>query len=233
MIPEKEKRALLDRIEQSSSLSSSSTYSRLLQFLVNCTLSETIPKEQAIAEHLFGKSAVQSDTSKIRVYVYHLRKKLKQYFENEGKTEAYTLSIPKGAYKVEFKKNDHSKPLPFTSLNQKYVLFSLLGLLFCSVLVNFFLFFSSKNDVPKAFINSSFWADYFENDKPIQVIVGDLFIFSEVDSITGEVRNIRMPDINSPAQFDAYRNAKENKGKVLKEMTYTHLLKGAQNGLAA
>ena len=85
MITEHEISLLLTRIERSNSIGSSSTYIRLLRFLVDCTLSETIPKEQAIAEHLFGKNSINSDTSKIRVYVYHLRKKLKLYFENEGK----------------------------------------------------------------------------------------------------------------------------------------------------
>ena len=91
MISEKEINTLLSRIERSSSLGSSSTYTRLLRFLVAGAVSESIPNEQVIAEHLFGKNNAKSDTSKVRVYVYHLRKKLHHYFENEGKEEPYVL----------------------------------------------------------------------------------------------------------------------------------------------
>ncbi len=234
MIPDKEIGTLLNRIERSNSLGASSTYARLLRFLVESTQAGIIPKEQAIAEHLLGKNYAKSDTSKIRVYIYHLRKKLEQYYENEGKEEHYLLSIPKGGYKVKFSKRERNKGLTFLPNPRKYLLPTLWILLVGSLLANaILLVFSYQNSV-EVFSNSIFWKEFFNEDKPIQVVLGDLFIFSEIDSIRGEARNVRMPEINSKAQFEAYKELPKNQDRQLNELSYTHLINGSSewiNGL--
>lgn len=233
MISEKEIRALLDRIGGSNALGTSPTYGRLLEFLVEGTLSEAVPKEQEIAEHLLGNNFDRSDTSKIRIYVYHLRKKLDQYFENEGKDEAYLLSIPKGGYKVQFKRNKPEGFLAGLTEKSKYLWLPLLGLLLCSVVMNTYFMLRSGESQNKTYLQSAYWKEFFEDDKPIQVVIGDLFIFSELDSLTGEVRNIRIPTINSPAQFEEYRNQEENQGRALSEISYTHLLKASTEWISS
>lgn len=227
MISKKELNALLDRIEQSDSLGASSTYARLLRFLVESTSSGTVPKEQAIAEHLLGKNFANSDTSKIRVYIYHLRKKLDQYYQNQGKEEEYILSIPKGGYKVKFSKKERQPSFAFQKLNTGILIWSLLLLLIFSLLANALFFFKSDRVPADDFSDSIFWKDFFKDDKPIQVVLGDLFIFSETDSLSGETRNVRIPDINSKAQFEEYRNLPINDGKQLTVTSYTHLINGS------
>ena len=235
MIPEKEIRALLESIERSNSLGASSIYSRLLRFLVEGTLSKTVPNEQAIAEHLLGKNFAKSDSSKIRAYVYHLRKKLSQYFENEGKEETYLLSIPKGGYRVQFKKNErntHFSIIGAKKKRQTWVL-PLVILLLGSVMANAYFLVNTGRNHENDFSGSPFWEEFFDDEKPIQIVVGDLFIFSEYDSLTGETSNLRIPQINTPVQFDDYRNAPENQGRDLREMTYTHLLKATTEWISA
>ncbi|MEL6720153.1 MAG: helix-turn-helix domain-containing protein [Bacteroidota bacterium] len=218
---------MLNRIENSQSFGSSSTYSRLLRFLVDCTKAGDIPKEQTIAQHLFGNNAAGSDTSKIRVYIYHLRKKLGLYLEQEGKEEAYQLLIPKGSYKVTFQEASLAAAQATPKLKLAKFLPYILGVLICSLLANAIFLFRSNSSDQKAFMQSSFWKEFFEEDRPVQVILGDLFIFSEKDSLTGEERNLRVSDINTPTQFDEYRNLAENTNRTLSEMTYTHLSKGS------
>lgn len=227
MISKKELSALLDRIEQSDALGASSTYARLLRFLVESTRSGSIPKEPAIAEHLLGKNFAKTDTSKIRVYIYHLRKKLDQYYQNQGKEEAYLLSIPKGGYKVKFSKRQRHQRFTFRKLKSANLLRPLLLVLSLSLIANAFLFFNRDRTPANDFSNSTFWKQYFNSEKPIQVALGDLFIFSELDSISGESRNVRKPEINSQAQFEAYKALPTNKGKQLKEISYTHLINGS------
>lgn len=227
MIPDKELSALLDRIERSNSLGASSTYARLLRFLVESTQAGSIPKEQAIAEHLLGKNFAKSDSSKIRVYIYHLRKKLDQYYENEGKEEPYVLSIPKGGYKVKISKRERNKSVPLLSSKQKYLLPTLLILLLGSLLANaiFLVFTNHRSGDP--FSHSIFWKAFFQDDKPIQVVLGDLFIFSEIDSVRGETRNVRKPEINSLAQYEAYKDSNKIQGRRFQKLSYTHLINGS------
>ncbi|NRB53821.1 MAG: helix-turn-helix domain-containing protein [Saprospiraceae bacterium] len=227
MIPDKELNALLDRIERSNSLGVSSTYARLLRFLVESTQAGSIPKEQIIAEHLLGKNFAKSDSSKIRVYIYHLRKKLDQYYENEGKEEQYVLSIPKGGYKVIISKRERNKSFGLLSSKPKYLLPTLLILLLSSLLVNaLFLIFSNQN-TGEPFSRSLFWKEFFNDDKPIQVVLGDLFVFSEIDSIRGESRNVRKPEINTLAQYEAYKDSNRIQGRHFQELSYTHLINGS------
>ncbi len=227
IISKKELTALLDRIEQSDALGASSTYARLLRFLVESTRSGTIPKEQAIAEHLLGSNFAKTDTSKIRVYIYHLRKKLDQYYQNQGKEETYVLSIPKGGYKVEFIQREQQSSFAFRNLNPGRLLWPLLLVLIFSLIANALFFFRNERTPPDDFSNSIFWKDFFNDEKPIQVVLGDLFIFSEIDSLSGETRNVRIPDINSKAQFEEYKERPIHKGKQLHKTSYTHLINGS------
>ncbi|PCJ96087.1 MAG: hypothetical protein COA50_07860 [Flavobacteriaceae bacterium] len=227
MIEENDIQALLKRIEGSNSFGSSATYGRLLQFLVACTQENNIPKEHALAEHIFGKNAEGADTSKIRVYVYHLRKKLQLYFENEGKDDPYTLSIPKGGYKVQFKKNTADSLWSVLSPNAKIAIWGILGLLLCSIAVNALLVYKNNSTPQHLMSKSPIWQDFFKNDKPVLVIIGDLFIFSEENHITGKLVNFRLPEINSKAEFETYKNLEENDERILAEMTYPHLVKSS------
>ena len=227
MISENEKKALLKRIESSNSFGSTATYTRLLKFLVESTQQGSIPKEYTVAAHLFGKNEAGSDTSKVRVYVYHLRKKLQLFFENEGKEETYILSIPKGGYKVQFKKNKADTLLSALSSKAKYTLWGILGLLLCSFLANTFFIFKTDQNPQHIVTMSPIWEDFFNDDKPTLIVIGDLFIFSEEDPQTGGLISIRNPRINSRTAFEIYRNTEENAGRILNEMTYTHLVKSS------
>lgn len=222
---------LLKRIEKSTPFNSSTTYIELLKYLVECTQSEMIPKEYAIAEYIFGKNSENVDSSRVRSYIYHLRKKLNQYFENEGKREAYILIIPKGSYKVQFK--EKKRPNIFSNLNTtvKLVFIGLCTMLFCFFLIILFLLFGNKTN-QDIYTKSAFWKEYFEDDRPIQIIIGDFFIFSEVNSVTGEIINMRITDINNASQFEEYRNLKKNEGKDLRQAPYTLLHKNSAEWIA-
>lgn len=227
MISDNEIDALLERINDSDSFGSSSTYERLLRFLVTCTRSGTIPKEQVVSEHLFGKNAVESGSSKVRVYVYNLRKKLRLYFEREGKEEVYKLSIPKGGYKVKFERREQNTLTAPSSIRQNYFRWLVFTVLLLSLLINVFLVLGKDRENENIFAESIFWKAFFEDDKPIQIIIGDLFVFSEVDTLIEEYRSIRIPHINTETQFEDYKTLEKNAQRTLNEMTYTYLLKGS------
>lgn len=236
MIKDTEIQALLDRIESSKALGSSSTYARLLRFLVECTLSNTVPKEQSIAAHLFGSNSAKTDTSKIRVYVFHLRKKLTQYFENDGRDEKYILNIPKGGYRVVFNENNEGQAETLTaqeSSKKITALWPIIGLIAASLLVHTYLFYQQKEVPENVIIKSALW-DYFAYDeKPLQIVLGDLIVFSEVDAENDEVSNIRLPEINTTQQYEEYKELPENAHRNLIELSYTHLSKGSAEWISS
>ncbi|MFY0654879.1 MAG: helix-turn-helix domain-containing protein [Cyclobacteriaceae bacterium] len=229
MAKKKVEHEIVNRIIKSSSFGSSNTYANLLIYLVDCTLSNEVPKESTIGAQLFGLNpGEQYDTAKVRVYIFNLRKKLEAYFNNEGTSEDFILTIPKGGYKVELVKRKKSG-VAIGSIPKSKALILLSALLIISVVINISLWLKSPSkEIPSASLpNSEIWKDFIQDDKPILIILGDLFIFSEQNTETGYSRTIRIPSINSYQQYLAHRDSIEDPGVQLDEMTYTYLIKNS------
>ena len=78
----------------------------LLSFIVKNSISDKAQdiKELTLAMDVFGMSPTfdTSDSSMIRVAVYKLRKRLKTYYETDGKNDPVKIEIPKGQYRASF-----------------------------------------------------------------------------------------------------------------------------------
>ena len=216
---------LIHRIVGSDSFGKSATHANLLQFLVESTLSGEVPKEVAVATHLFGQEKALQDTSQVRVHIYHVRKKLEQYFDNEGKGESYLLTIPKGRYEVELTPRTTTNQRKLKTSNPKVWLFAVLGLLGVSLLLNLYLLLTTDREAEA--IPNPFWEDYITDDRPTLVVLGDLLVFSERNKITGEVRTIRMADINDANLLPEYLDSFPQPDREFEQLSYTYLIKSS------
>ncbi|AWB65661.1 hypothetical protein C2869_04060 [Saccharobesus litoralis] len=107
--------AQLERIHKSNVVGRSSNLNKLLDYLVDKQLSkndrksqvEHNPKETEIAIEVFGKTTEfnTAEDSSVRVHISRLRKKLEEYYQSEGKNEAFIISIPVGEYRLAFAEN--------------------------------------------------------------------------------------------------------------------------------
>jgi hypothetical protein len=88
----------VQRVMRSGALGRSAAYSRLLQYLHQCSIAGTTPKELDIAVEVFDRSAGfdPSQDSMVRVYVHKLRQKLDTYYDEYGQTSDQRLVIPPG-----------------------------------------------------------------------------------------------------------------------------------------
>ena len=77
------------KIASSGALGRSRSYTRLLEFLVDCAAAGRAPKELEIAMEVFGKGADfdPSQDSMVRVYAHNLRQKLEHYYATDGRSE--------------------------------------------------------------------------------------------------------------------------------------------------
>lgn len=93
----------LEQVLKSNTFSKATTTCILLKFLVESTLQEKEISAITIGIELFGKKydPEKSDVN-IRVNISHLRKRLKQYYEEEGKNDSVIISIEPGQYKASF-----------------------------------------------------------------------------------------------------------------------------------
>ncbi|HJZ97873.1 MAG TPA: helix-turn-helix domain-containing protein, partial [Candidatus Solibacter sp.] len=103
---EESRRLLVERVAASRYFSKSARLRDLLMYL--CEHSEGEIHEQEIGERVFGR-ARDYDTSTdniVRVHASTLRKRLEQYFAEEGAGEPVILEIPRGNYTPVFRERE-------------------------------------------------------------------------------------------------------------------------------
>lgn len=116
---EKEVKEALERILNSKTFSKSTTTNVLLKFLVKSTVQKKNISLALLGEELFGnKYDPEKNDVNIRVNISHLRKRLRDYYENEGRNESLIISIKPGQYYASFShpKNDNKKSILIKSV---------------------------------------------------------------------------------------------------------------------
>ncbi len=215
----------ISKIIESASFGNSTTYANLLRYLVRCTIEEDIPKETTIASEIFGKNDFDpSQSTLVRVYMYNLRKKLDAYYKKEGGRDKKRIRIPKGSYAVEIVDRDKVDPDSIPSIGKKWII-PIIGTLIASLAFNIY---SSTNKRDKALVTKDgLWKDLIESERPKMLVLGDLFVYSETDTVIGQTRTIRGPNINSLQEFEEYKLKSARPNLDIEPLTYTHLILGS------
>lgn len=213
---------IVKKITASKSFGKSSTYANLLSYLVDCSLNKNVPKETSIASDIFGKTDFDpSQNTLVRVYVYNLRKKLETYYKNEGKNDKQILEIPKGSYEIllSAKKTTPKEKKP-------YVLKPLLGIMAALLLVSLaFNVIYLKNSAPDApMAKSKLWHNLLNKEQGLTVVIGDLFLYQEIDSLTEAYKTTRNSRVNSVSEFQAYKERYQRPHVTLEPADYTFLI---------
>ncbi len=205
--------AQLERIISSSTFAKTAINVKLLTFLVHASLNDTEVKEVTIGNEMFGKKydPIKND-NKVRVYVYHLRKKLKIYYTEEAGKDEILFSIDKGQYRVQFYKQN--------STNNKYRkriywIGSALSL-FAVLTIIYFSFIKREA--------TWFWKDNINKNFPTTVLIGDHYTMMGPLE-TGGSGIIRDFDINSDAEFNSFIQKNSEKASVVSPNTYTYITK--------
>ena len=146
----------LQKIIESNSFKKAPSSASLLKFLATSTFENKDLKETTIGIELFGISYLNdSNSSRIRVSIYNLRKRIYSYYENEGRNDLYRIEIKKGQYHISFKKNNNQKIIDY---KKRYII---------AVSVLFFLMLASGITVAKILYRPKIviWDSFFKSDK--------------------------------------------------------------------
>ncbi len=201
----------ITRIVASGVLGRSRTYAKLLEFLVRCSLAGRAPKEVEIAAEVFGKGAEfdPNQDSLVRVYMHNLRQKLEQYANQRGDQPGFRLSIPRGEYRlvIEAATDDAATAAHADAGHGRGRRLALaLGAVAVLLVFNAVLLASLRGagtETPfQQVARSSIWAGLLEDDVPLLVVVGDYYIFAELDDYGRVKRLVRDFDINSAEDLD-------------------------------
>jgi hypothetical protein len=200
-------RATLAQLLAGEALSKSAANRRLLTYLVDRSLaSGEGPKEVEIAIDVFGRDASfnGAEDSVVRVAIRSLRQKLVEHYSSPGNRDPLIFDIPKGGYRVSV------APRALLAAGKpgyrRWVAAGIV-LLVASLATNVWLWSSrpaQDNGELEQVRRSSVWAPFADNRRPLMFVLGDLFMFSQTDPVTGRTQTVRDSSINSSEDLRAF-----------------------------
>jgi len=199
---------LCQRIISSGILGRSKHYGALLQYLVSCSGQNRQPKEIELATDVLGKADdydVSADSS-VRVYVHQLRKKLNAYYDQNELDAAYKLVIPKGSYSLAAIATTPIVKSSAFSLARFGVSNSLLFAVVVLLSANLLYMFGQRSEAsrpPSQFAAAHpVWETVLGDDQPILLVMGDYYIFGELNANGNVARMVREFNVNSRSDLE-------------------------------
>lgn len=200
--------ALRERIVASGVLGRSKHYAAMLSYLVDCSVQSKTPKEIELATEVLGKPAefdVSTDST-VRVYVHQLRKKLRAYYEQNELDAPYQLAIPKGTYSLAVIPNPAAAELLKRSPVRPRLNTILLAVAIVLLSANLFVMVigDSEQSSPPSQIAASHpvWGPVLNDDQPILLVMGDYYIFGELNANGNIARMVREFNVNSRSDLE-------------------------------
>jgi hypothetical protein len=206
--PEDAFAAAVERVRSSAVLGRSAQLQRLFDFLVDCQARQRVPKEVEVAVDGFGRGTefdVAQDAL-VRVSAHKLRKRLEEFYRVEAADAAQRLTIPRGEYRLALEPaaavvlpvTGWRRWLPVTGREKVAIVACLLLAALCVVLLTREMMRPRLDARVAAAHASPLWAPLLTDDLPIQVVLGDYYIFGERDDQRSAIRRlVRDFDVNS------------------------------------
>jgi hypothetical protein len=150
---------------------------RLLSFLVKQAIAGKDVSEYIIGLELFEERYdPESNDSKVRVYMFNLRKKIKEYYNNSGKDDTLIFILKKGQYNLEFQQNQPQNDDSKTTHNRYYK--KLITFLALSIIL-LGLFWGASHLFKE---NNYCWTDFFSSSNNVCIIADQTMILKTINS---------------------------------------------------
>jgi len=205
--------AEVERIRASALLGRGTQMQRLFEFLVACHAAGRVPKELEVAVDGFGRAAdfdVAQDAT-VRVTVHKLRRRLEDFYRGEGAAAPFRLSLPRGEYRLSLDSAAAAaQPAALgwrrwwpSTPRERGAAIAVAVLAVLSVLLAAALLRRPAIDVRLSSVrDSGLWAPLLADRLPIQLVLGDYYIFGETDSAGMVRRLVRDFDVNSQQDLE-------------------------------
>jgi hypothetical protein len=209
-----------DKIKSSKLFSKSSLHKSILRYLIDQAMLGIDVKEQNIGTDILDENYEDTTSnSKVRVYVYNLRKKLSDYYKEDGKTEEIIFHIEKGQYNISFKRRTISTKKKANHLTLRIPL-KPVGLILGICLLALGVFYFQKSNE-----TNYLWEPFHTKNKATLCIVADHFMVSDKEQGCASTYQ----EIYDMASLDNFN--KQNPPKILKKTWFTMTSKMASYGV--
>lgn len=227
------------RIIASGALGRSRSYVRLLEYLVECSGRGARPKEMEIAADVFGKGQDfdPNQDAFVRVYVHNLRQKLEKYYATQPPGGGVRISIPRGEYRLTVIPMAAAEQAPrahAVSRRWRMGIGIAVAVLLAINLAAVYLLRdgATGSGGARAVARSPLWAELLDDDLPILVVVGDYFIFAELDDYGSVSRLVREFDVNSSDDLGALFVSDPDLLARYMDLDLTYLPQGSASALS-
>lgn len=216
--------AELARVRASGTLGESGRLRELFDYLAGRGPQAPPASQAEIADSVFGQAATEGDDATVRVYVHRLRKRLEEFYAAEGDgAEGARLALPAGTYALRLAGGEDAAAAPPSApqLDRKWWA---IGLALAAALLATFLLgraLPGSDDAPPA---NAFWQPFLESDRPTVVVVGDYYMFGEIDPVAPEQsRLIRDFRVDSPMDLAGLQEAEPGRYGNAEDVGLTYL----------
>ncbi len=177
---------------------------RLFDYLAECAQAGMRPKEFEVAAAVFGRDAGfdGGQDASVRVAVHRLRRKLDDFYAGAGRDEPARLTIPKGEYRMVVEVTPAAAAAPAFAWRRWAI--GGVALVLALNLAAWVVFWGSHG-AERSLVRaqaSQPWSAITREDAPTLLVLGDYYIFGEIDEAAGIDRLVRQYSINSAADLD-------------------------------
>ncbi len=200
---------LAQRLRARQALGRSDGLNRLFDYLAERAAEGARPKEFEVAAAVFGRTSAfdGSQDASVRVAVHRLRRKLDDFYAGPGRDEPIRLTIPKGEYRMVAEPRPEveiaAAPAVAARPWRTYAIaaIALIALLNLAAWAAFWTTHGTERALARA-ENAAPWRQLLHAEPPTLLVLGDYYIFGEIDEPAGVDRLIRQYSINSAADLD-------------------------------
>lgn len=190
-----------------------------------------LPASQAdIADTVFGQADVAGDDATVRVYVHRLRKRLDEHYAARG-DDTSRLTIPAGTYALRFAGEEVALPEAAPAPDARWDRRGLWLVLAAVLLLGGFAvgrWLAPAQPAPNAL-----WAPFLKSNRPLIVVVGDYYMFGELDELRPERgRLIRDFRVNSPTDLARLQESEPDRYGSAEDVGLYYLPLSAADALA-
>lgn len=232
-----------DRIVASGVLGRSPVYSQLLDYLLDCSAQSRQPKEFDIAVDVLGRDSsfdVARD-SVVRVYIHQLRNRLDKYYSQHEPDSLCRLVIPKGQYTITIVDHSASGAEPeeqAAALEVRHKRRTHLIWAACVMILltaNLWQWQRYQMDHPGAELRQVLaqapWQAILDDEIPVMIVMGDYYIFGELDEEGHIARMVRDFFINSREDLLSLFMQDSDLQTYFRDLDMTYMPEGSASAL--
>ena len=248
-VVKEQRRQLVQQVASSQYFAKSARLREMFTYVCDRVLDDDVAEihEQEVGRRVFGRPA-DYDTAAdntVRVHASMLRKRVEQYFANEGSSEPVVIEIPRGNYAPVFNPRKPRVPVPEQPVpgieaprlepmpvvpERNWQRWLPVGLAVVLVIVAAVLFFNARRpQAPQSFVSAptvrQFWSQVFQPNRTTDLVLGDAAL-ALYEERTG--KTVALSEYFDRSYINA-ANDQANAGKLDPDLAKILLLKRQTN----